>query len=71
MSFIMERMRDFIRVKGIESVEQIKREMETEFTIQCEKMVQEKKKAIQGKIDLDLKIAERNLIIAKSKILLK
>ena len=71
MSFIMERMRDFIRVKGIERVEQIKREMETEFTIQCEKMVQEKKKAIQSKIDLDLKIAERNLIIAKSKILLK
>ena len=71
LSFIMERMKEFIKAKGAESVQRIMNDTETEFTIQCEKMVQEKKKAIQDKTIIDLNIADRNLRVAKSKFLLK
>lgn len=44
--FIMKGMIDFIRTQGKERVSQINQQMETDFTVQSEKMIQAEKKRL-------------------------
>ena len=45
-TFIMKGMIDFIRTQGKERVSQINQQMETDFTVQSEKMIQAEKKRL-------------------------
>ena len=66
-AFIMQGMIEFIRTQGEERVNQINQQMETDFTVQSEKMIQSEKKRLQDQMMKDLQIAERDLKIEKSK----
>ena len=66
-AFIMQGMIEFIRTQGTERVNQINQQMETDFTVQSEKMIQSEKKRLQDQMMKDLQIAERDLKIEKSK----
>ena len=63
----MQGMIEFIRTQGRERVNQINQQMETDFTVQSEKMIQSEKKRLQDQMMKDLQIAERDLKIEKSK----
>ena len=65
--FIMNGMIEFIRTQGRERVNQIQQQMETDFTVQSEKMIQAEKKRLNDQMLKDLQIAERDLKIEKSK----
>lgn len=45
-SFIMKGMIEFIKTQGVERVNQITQQMETDFTVQSEKMIQAEKKRL-------------------------
>ena len=45
-TFIMQGMIEFIRTQGRERVNQIQQQMETDFTVQSEKMIQAEKKRL-------------------------
>jgi len=66
-TFIMKGMIDFIRTQGKERVSQIHQQMETDFTVQSEKMIQAEKKRLNDQMLKDLQIAERDLKIERSK----
>lgn len=63
----MKGMIDFIRTQGKERVTQINQQMDTDFTVQSEKMIQAEKKRLNDQMLKDLQIAERDLKIEKSK----
>lgn len=63
----MKGMIDFIRTQGKERVTQIHQQMDTDFTVQSEKMIQAEKKRLNDQMLKDLQIAERDLKIEKSK----
>ena len=63
----MNGMIEFIRTQGRERVNQIQQQMETDFTVQSEKMIQAEKKRLNDQMLKDLQIAERDLKIEKSK----
>ena len=65
--FIMQGMIEFIRTQGEERVNQIKQQMETDFTVQSEKMIQSEKKRLNDQMMKDLQIAERDMKIQRSK----
>ena len=64
---IMTGMIQFIQQQGRERVNQITQQMETDFTVQSEKMIQAEKKRLHDQMLKDLQIAERDLKIQKSK----
>jgi len=63
----MTGMIEFIQQQGRERVNQITQQMETDFTVQSEKMIQSEKKRLRDQMLKDLQIAERDMKIAKSK----
>lgn len=63
----MTGMIEFIQQQGRERVNQITQQMETDFTVQSEKMIQAEKKRLRDQMLKDLQIAERDMKIAKSK----
>lgn len=66
-SFIMRGMVEFIQTQGKERVSQIEQQMQEDFTVQSEKMIQAEKQRLQDQFQKDLKTAERDLKIARSK----
>ena len=63
----MTGMIEFIQQQGRERVNQITQQMETDFTVQSEKMIQAEKKRLRDQMLKDLQIAERDMKIARSK----
>lgn len=66
-AFIMNGMIEFIKTQGNERVQQIESQMENDFTVQSEKMIQAEKKRLTDQMQKDLQIAERDMKIEKSK----
>ena len=60
-------MIEFIRTQGKERVQQIHAQMDNDFTVQSEKMIQSEKKRLSDQMNKDLQIAERDMKIEKSK----
>ena len=65
--FIMKGMIEFIKTQGKERVSQIYQQMDTDFTVQSEKMIQAEKKRLNDQMLKDLQIAERDMKIQRSK----
>lgn len=66
-AFIMRGMIEFIETQGSERVLQIETQMKEDFTMQSIKMVEAEKLRLEKQFDKDLKIAERDIKIAKSR----
>lgn len=63
----MKGMIEFIKTQGKERVSQIYQQMDTDFTVQSEKMIQAEKKRLNDQMLKDLQIAERDMKIQRSK----
>ena len=63
----MKGMIEFIKTQGEERVSQIYQQMDTDFTVQSEKMIQAEKKRLNDQMLKDLQIAERDMKIQRSK----
>ena len=63
----MKGMIEFIKTQGKELVSQIYQQMDTDFTVQSEKMIQAEKKRLNDQMLKDLQIAERDMKIQRSK----
>ena len=63
----MKGMIEFTKTQGKERVSQIYQQMDTDFTVQSEKMIQAEKKRLNDQMLKDLQIAERDMKIQRSK----